>query len=49
MRKDYDAPAFRELGSLVELTEQNFNKVGTAPDIVTVTNQNVVGSFVAVP
>jgi hypothetical protein len=46
--QEYEAPKLRELGSLEELTEQQFNKVGQTPDGF-VTNPNIVGSVVPVP
>jgi len=33
MKKDYESPAIREVGSLSELTQQTFNKVGRSTDI----------------
>jgi hypothetical protein len=48
MDEKYEAPAFREHGSLEELTEQAFNKVGTTPDVLTAINENVIGSFTPV-
>ena len=48
MRKDYEAPAIRELGSLGELTSQHYNKVGPHPDTFS-TNPDVVGSVVPIP
>jgi hypothetical protein len=47
--REYAAPKLRELGSLEELTEQLFNKVGPTPDSLTAVNPNVVGSFVPFP
>jgi hypothetical protein len=48
MKKAYEAPELRELGSLTELTEQLFNKVGHASDIyTTLTHGVVVGSLIA--
>lgn len=50
MKKDYEAPTIRELGSLAELTSQQFNKVGSAPDAFTqITNGVVIGSLVGAP
>lgn len=47
MSKRYEKPVLRELGTLTELTEQQFNKVGGTPDIYTyITNGVVVGSLV---
>jgi len=49
MKKEYAAPAIRELGSLEALTEQQFNKVGKKADLYTVeTNNAVIGSLVPV-
>ena len=46
----YEKPAVRDLGSLAEMTEQTFNKVGTATDIFTqLTNGVVIGSLVNSP
>jgi len=45
----YEAPVLRDLGSLKDLTAQQFNKVGKKPDIYTVeTNDIVIGSLVPV-
>jgi len=50
MKREYVQPEIRELGSLVELTEQNFNKVGRASDIYTqLTNGIVIGSLTGPP
>jgi hypothetical protein len=50
MSKQYETPAFRELGTLEELTAGTFNKVGTTEDTFTViTNGIVIGSLVASP
>lgn len=48
MKKEYVAPALREHGSLEQLTEQSFNKIGSSPDALTAINENVIGSFVPV-
>lgn len=48
MKKAYEAPAIRELGSLRELTLQYYNKIGTSTDMYTKT-ENLVGSIVPVP
>ena len=46
MKKDYDAPMIRELGSLQELTQQPFNKVGNANDVFSgLTNPGLIGSL----
>ena len=45
----YEKPEVRDLGSLSELTEQSFNKIGRTPDIYTaITNGVVIGSLVPV-
>ena len=50
MTKDYEAPSVKDLGSLTELTEQSFNKVGSTPDTFTqITNGVVIGSLVNSP
>ena len=50
MKREYRAPELRELGSLQQLTEQTFNKVGKQPDtFTTVTQGVVVGSLVSSP
>ena len=47
MVSNYEAPAVKDLGSLRDLTEQNFNKVGSTPDSFTaITNGVVIGSVV---
>lgn len=47
MKRDYEAPVVRELGSLTQLTGQLFNKVGGQPDVFTAeTGGSVVGSLV---
>jgi hypothetical protein len=48
--KPYEAPQLREIGSVRELTEQIFNKVGSTPDAFTaITGGAVVGSLVGLP
>jgi hypothetical protein len=43
----YDRPAIREIGSVQELTQQTFNKIGVLPDAFTViTNGAIIGSLV---
>ena len=50
MSKTYESPTVTDLGSLRDLTEQTFNKVGTTPDSFTViTNGIVIGSLVNSP
>lgn len=50
MSKTYEAPEVFELGSLEELTEGSFNKVGSTPDMFTqVTGGVVIGSLVTSP
>lgn len=48
MNKEYDAPAIRDLGSLTELTQQSFNKVGKASDVFSTLANQVVGSLVGI-
>jgi hypothetical protein len=45
MKKAYEAPAFRELGSLQEMTATLYNKIGPNPDTHS-TDPNTVGSLV---
>ena len=45
---EYEAPEVRDLGSLTEMTQQSFNKIGLTPDILTSVNENVIGSFTPV-
>lgn len=50
MKREYETPQLRELGSLTDLTQQRYNKVGFATDIYSQqTNDEVVGSIVPVP
>jgi len=48
MDKPYTPPTVKTLGSVKELTEQNFNKIGPTPDGQT-NNPNIVGSLTPVP
>ena len=43
--KPYEPPVVREIGSLKDLTQQSFNKIGTSPDVLTAVNEAVIGSF----
>lgn len=46
----YEKPEVRELGDLVAMTQATFNKIGSTPDVFTVTTQGaVVGSLVMAP
>ncbi|HEX8067151.1 MAG TPA: lasso RiPP family leader peptide-containing protein [Thermoleophilaceae bacterium] len=46
----YEAPKVDDLGTLRDLTEQSFNKVGSTPDSFTaITNGVVIGSLVSSP
>jgi hypothetical protein len=45
MKKPYEAPVLREHGSLHELTEQQFNKVGQNPDVHTATHPGMTHSM----
>ncbi len=50
MSENYEKPELRELGTVDEMTEGTFNKVGTTSDSFTViTNGIVIGSLVASP
>ena len=45
----YEPPSVRDIGTLVQLTEQQFNKIGHTPDVyTTITNNQVIGSLVPV-
>jgi hypothetical protein len=50
VKKDYVAPAIRELGSLEDLTQTKKNKIGSANDIFSQVLQGItpVGSLVPV-
>lgn len=45
MKKPYETPVLRDLGTLQELTEQQFNKVGQNPDIHTATHPGMTHSL----
>jgi hypothetical protein len=50
MKKPYESPKLRELGTLQELTQQQYNKVGNATDMYSQeTNNEVVGSVIPLP
>jgi hypothetical protein len=50
MAHSYESPKIVRLGSVHELTQQTFNKVGTASDVFTqLTSGQVVGSLVNSP
>lgn len=50
MKAGYEPPSVRDLGTLVKMTEQTFNKVGHSPDVFTnLTNGVVIGSLVSSP
>jgi hypothetical protein len=50
MRRNYEKPVLRDVGTLEALTEQTFNKVGTTSDAFTaITNGIVIGSLVSSP
>jgi hypothetical protein len=44
VRSNYERPQIREIGSVRELTLAT-NKIGPTPDLLTVVNPDVVGSF----
>ncbi len=46
MKRSYEAPAIRELGSLQELTQQGFNKIGFSHDMYSTEQNQLVGSIV---
>ena len=47
MGESYETPEIRDIGSIRELTEGTFNKVGATADVFTaVTNGIVIGSLV---
>lgn len=48
MRKQYEAPTVRDLGSVHERTLQKFNKIGPASDVVTTSIPDIIGSLVPV-
>ena len=49
MNVGYEPPSVRDIGTLVQLTEQQFNKIGHTPDVyTTITNNQVIGSLVPV-
>ena len=45
----YESPQVRELGTVRDLTLQNFNKIGSNADTLDNAQNNIVGSFVPVP
>lgn len=48
--KPYSGPEVVDLGDLVTMTQQSFNKVGSDPDVYTAATAGVVvGSVVAAP
>ena len=49
MSSTYEVPSVSDLGSLTDLTAQQFNKVGATPDIVTQVNEDIVGSLTPFP
>lgn len=50
MSDRYEVPTVQDLGSLEEMTEQTFNKVGPTEDTFTaITNGIVIGSLVTSP
>lgn len=49
MKKTYETPELQELGTLEQLTLQQYNKIGRSTDIYTqLTNNQVIGSLVPV-
>ena len=49
MRRAYEPPAIIELGSLVELTRQKYNKIGQATDMYSTQQNQLTGSLIPVP
>jgi hypothetical protein len=45
---EYERPILREIGSLRDLTRQQFNKVGSTADVHSTVINQVVGSLVPV-
>ena len=45
----YEAPQVRDLGSVRDLTQQQFNKLGNAIDAACQTVPGLVGSIVPIP
>lgn len=44
----YSPPAIRHLGTVHEMTQQSFNKVGPSADVISTINSNIIGSLTAV-
>lgn len=49
MTDNYETPVLTDLGSLTELTEQSFNKVGSDPDTFSAIVPTIVGSITGAP
>jgi len=49
MKRPYTKPEISELGSLEELTEQTFNKIGGSVDTFSNQQNQLVGSVVPFP
>jgi hypothetical protein len=45
MSSTYEVPTVSDLGSLTDLTAQQFNKIGPSPDALTQVNEDIVGSL----
>jgi hypothetical protein len=46
--KSYEKPELKDLGSLEDMTQQSFNKVGSSPDTFTANIPIIVGSLTPV-
>lgn len=49
MKRPYGAPAITVLGSLTDITRQQFNKIGQSTDAYSTEQNNLVGSVVPIP
>ena len=49
MKIEYEAPAIRELGSLQDLTQQHYNKIGNSTDMYSTEQNQLTGSLVPAP
>lgn len=41
----YTPPSIRHLGTVHEMTQQTFNKVGPSADVLSTINPNIIGSI----
>lgn len=49
MKQPYEPPTLRMLGTLEELTQQQYNKIGQSTDMYSTEQNNIVGSIVPLP